>query len=101
MLPLVSSPFQAKFYGPFSVLRQVSEQNYLLSTRERRRKNQLCHVNLLKPYYTRRPQSGTLGESLQQRAIKPVLATDTAGRHLAVSLPALEDDGVVSPDESL
>ena len=32
LLPLVTAPFQAKFTGPFTVLRQVSEQNYLLST---------------------------------------------------------------------
>lgn len=27
-LPLVSSPFQAKYYGPFTVLRKVFELSY-------------------------------------------------------------------------
>ena len=56
LLPLVGSPFQAKFHGPFTVLRQISEQNYLLSTPKRKRNTQFCHVNLLKPYYTRGSQ---------------------------------------------
>ena len=46
LLPLVCSLFQAKFHGPFTVLRKLSEQNYLLSTPKRRKSTQLCHVNL-------------------------------------------------------
>ena len=44
------SPFQAKFVGPYTVVRQLSEQNYLIETPDRRKRNQLCHINLLKPY---------------------------------------------------
>ena len=62
VLALFGSPFQAKFHGPFTVLRQVSEQNYLLSTPKRRRNTQLCHVNLLKSYYTRGSQFCATGE---------------------------------------
>lgn len=32
LLPLVVSPFQAKFMGPYMVLKQLSEQNYLIVT---------------------------------------------------------------------
>uniref|UniRef100_A0A3B3R2R2 Gypsy retrotransposon integrase-like protein 1 n=1 Tax=Paramormyrops kingsleyae TaxID=1676925 RepID=A0A3B3R2R2_9TELE len=53
LLPLVSSPFQAKFSGPFTVLRKVSEVNYFIKTPLRRKPTQLCHVNLLKPYFAR------------------------------------------------
>ncbi len=98
LLPVVSSPFQAKFHGPFTVLRQVSELNYLLSTPERRRKTQLCHVNLLKPYYIREPQSCE-GEGGEQQTVKPVLVAETVGRQSAAHLPAHEDDGVVPPDD--
>lgn len=61
LLPLVSSPFQAKFQGPFKFFKRVSEQNYVLETPERRRKTQLCHVNLLKPYFVHEAQVGTGG----------------------------------------
>lgn len=53
LLPLVASPFQATFAGPYSVVRQVSDQNYVISTPDRKRSTQLCHINLLKPYFSR------------------------------------------------
>lgn len=56
LLPMVGSPFQAKFLGPYTVVKQLSEQNYLVATPERRKHHQLCHVNLLKPYYSRASQ---------------------------------------------
>lgn len=49
LLPIISSPFQVKFHSPFTVLLQVSEQNYLLSTPNLWKHSQLCHVNLLNP----------------------------------------------------
>ena len=54
LFPVVSSPFQAKFTDLFTVLRQLSDQNYLLSTPGRRKSTQLCHVNSLKPFYRNR-----------------------------------------------
>ncbi|XP_023191398.1 uncharacterized protein LOC111608951 [Xiphophorus maculatus] len=53
LCPIISSPFQAKFSGPYTVLKRLSDQNYLIATPERRKTTQLCHVNLLKPYYAR------------------------------------------------
>ena len=49
LLPVVSSPFQAKFLGPFNVLHKLSDLNYLIETPGHRRKTQVCHVNLLNP----------------------------------------------------
>ena len=51
LLSVVGSPFQTKFSGPYSVLRQVSDVNYLISTPDQRRSTQLCHGNMLKPYF--------------------------------------------------
>lgn len=36
----------------------MSDQNYLIATPDRRSSTQLCHVNLLKPYYVRVQESG-------------------------------------------
>lgn len=83
LLPMVNSPFQAKFSGPFTVLDQVSDQNVLLSTPKRRKATQLCHVNLLKSYYG--------SES------KPLSAAAAVGSQFFAG----EDDGVTAPDESL
>lgn len=51
LLPLPNSPFQAKFSGPYSVERCLSNENYLIGTPDRRKNFQLCHINLLKAYY--------------------------------------------------
>lgn len=32
LCPLVSSPFQAKYSGPYTVVERVSDQNYLIAT---------------------------------------------------------------------
>lgn len=72
LLPIVSSPFQAKFTGLFTVLRQLSDQNYLLSTPRCRKSTQLCHVNLLKPYYTRKPQVSAVSGEEQRESVKSV-----------------------------
>ncbi len=48
---LPSSPFDAKFEGPYVIKRRLSDENYILATPHRRRSTQLYHVNLLKPYY--------------------------------------------------
>lgn len=51
LLPIVDSPFQPKFCGQYTVVRQVSELNYVVANPQRKKATQLCHVNLLKPYY--------------------------------------------------
>ncbi len=50
MLPVLSSPFQAKFTGPYTIAKCYPNNNYLLNTPDRRKKVQVCHVNLLKSY---------------------------------------------------
>lgn len=54
LIPLAGSPFQAKFSGPYMVVRKVSELNYLIETPDRRKSVQLHHLNLLKPYFARK-----------------------------------------------
>lgn len=58
LLPIVTSSFQATFSGPYSVVKKLADQNYLIATPDRRSSTQLCHVNLLKPYYVRIQESG-------------------------------------------
>lgn len=36
LLPIISSPFRAKFSGPYEVVKQVSGLNYIISSPERR-----------------------------------------------------------------
>uniref|UniRef100_A0A9J8A7G0 Gypsy retrotransposon integrase-like protein 1 n=1 Tax=Cyprinus carpio carpio TaxID=630221 RepID=A0A9J8A7G0_CYPCA len=52
LLPVLSSPFQARFTGPYTIAKCYLNNNYLLNMPDRRKKVQVCHVNLLKPYMT-------------------------------------------------
>lgn len=89
LLPLPGSPFTAKFSGPYVIKRKVSETNYVVST-NRRRATQLCHVNLLKPYYT----------SLITHALGRVKAVALAGGGASSFQVTGEDDGI-GPDDAL
>jgi hypothetical protein len=49
--------------GPYTVIKQLSDQNFLMSTPERCKNLQLCHVNLLKAYHVRESsEQGTVAE---------------------------------------
>ena len=103
--PVVSSTFQAKFLGPFTVLRKLSALNYLIKTPGRRRKTQVCHVNLLKLYFSWGAHSSVVGGSVQPSA-SPALMVDTVRGYLSGDVVVLDDDdddddddGVVALDE--
>ena len=49
--------------GPYTVIKQLSDQNFLMSTPERCKNLQLCHVNLFKAYHVRESsEQGTVAE---------------------------------------
>ena len=91
LLPIPGSPFQAKFTGPYSVVRQVSEQNYLNATPDRRKSTQLCHVNLLKAYYAHVP---TMPGAYVAPEVKPAMFTTVA--HM---FPSTVSAGVADREE--
>ena len=53
LLPIPGNPLQARYFGPYSVKKKVSDLNYIVETPDRRKQTQLCHVNMLKPYVDR------------------------------------------------
>lgn len=69
LFPVVGSPFHAKFEGPYKVVTQVSDENYVISSLDRRRKSQLCHIDLLKPYYSPSVTSSVGGYSELRRCL--------------------------------
>ena len=44
---------QARYYGPYTVGKKISDINYIVNTPGRRKQKQLCHVNMLKQYIDR------------------------------------------------
>jgi len=52
-LPLHGQPLKARYRGPYTIEQKISEVYYLVKTPHRWKERRLCHVNMLKPYYSR------------------------------------------------
>ena len=61
LLPIPGSPFWAEFSGPYDIVFQVTDQDYLIPSPNRRKSTQLCHVNLLKSYCSPSSRSDLTG----------------------------------------
>ena len=57
LLPLHGQPLQACYCGPYTVEQKISEVDYVIKTPDRRKEKRICHVNMLKPYYSRERNS--------------------------------------------
>ena len=53
LFPVQSNPLQARFHGPYTVQKRVGDLNYVVETPDRKKRTQLCHVNMLKLYIDR------------------------------------------------
>ena len=53
LLPVNGKPLQPRYFGPYIVKEKVSDLNYILSTPDRRKNTQLCHINMSKSYINR------------------------------------------------
>ena len=53
LLPIPGRPFQARYFGPYTVEKKASDLNYIITTPDRRKQKQLCHINMLKEYVDR------------------------------------------------
>ena len=51
LFPFVGNPLQAKYSGPYKVVKKISDTNYLVRTPGRCKETQLCHINMLKAYH--------------------------------------------------
>ena len=52
-LPIRQYPLQNRYQGPYKILSQQGNNNYVIATPDRRKKKRLVHVNLLKVYHCR------------------------------------------------
>ena len=53
LLPIPGKPLQARYYGPYTVDKKLSDVNFIVNTPGRRKQKQLCHINMLKKYIDR------------------------------------------------
>ena len=52
-MPIPGRPLQARYFGPYTVEKKASDINYIITTPDRRKQKQLCHINMLKEYVDR------------------------------------------------
>ena len=65
LFPVVGNPLQAKYSGPYKVVKKISDTNYLVKTPDRRKETQVCHINMLKAYHEKpKPELVTLSNRL-------------------------------------
>ena len=78
-LPIPGSPLKAKFSGPYSVVKNVNNNTYIIRTPDRRKPTQIIHVNLLKAYHSRDTGNGS-GKTVVNLNLKveKVVETDTS-----------------------
>ncbi|KAL2099462.1 hypothetical protein ACEWY4_005942 [Coilia grayii] len=53
LMPMRGESLGTRFCGPYSVVKKVSDRNYVVKTPDRRKPTQLCHINLMKKYHDR------------------------------------------------
>ena len=53
LLPVHGKPLQAKYFGPYTIEEKVCSLNYVVTTPDRRKRKQICHINMLKLYVDR------------------------------------------------
>ena len=65
LFSVVGNPLQAKYSGPYKVVKKISDTNYLVKTPDRRKETQVCHINMLKAYHEKpKPELVTLNNRL-------------------------------------
>ena len=84
LLPISGDPMKARYQGPYMIQKKISEVNYVIETPDRRKKQRMCHINMLKKYHDRDEESTT--ESNPSDAVPESLVSASQ-----TNLPALGD----------
>ena len=53
LLPIPGRPLPTRYFGPYPIEKKASDLNYTITTPDRRKQKQLCHINMLKEYVDR------------------------------------------------
>ena len=53
LLPIPGRPLQTRYFGLYTVEKKASDLHYIITTPDRRKQKQLCHINMLKEYVDR------------------------------------------------
>ena len=69
LLPLQGQPLSARYCGPYVIEKKVGNLDYLVATLDRRKRAQLCYVNMLKLYFRRKNQEGCFSSAEKEASL--------------------------------
>ena len=72
LLPTQTDPLHVTLAGPYVIVKKVDDLNYVVSTPDRRKRTQYCHVNMIKRYYPR-SQLGTVSDKSTRNGLATLL----------------------------
>ena len=88
LLPITGQPLRAKYFGPYTVHEKVSDTNYVVLTPGRRKEKRLCHVNMIKKYFSRSHEE----ESPKQTSVPSNEVGYPSNVEVAISQPLGPDE---------
>ena len=94
--PVSKAPLSHKFSGPYTIKKCMNNNNYVVSTPDRRKSSQLVHVNLLKKYLKPLPKPVALHCASDSNVTRCKDVTRSTKEHvnddLSSLIPALVDN---------
>ena len=87
LLPIPGRPLQARYFGPYTTDKKISDLNYIINTPGRRKNKQICHVNILKQYFDR-----------DSSISKPITVVNTVPQESNVFEPKVNSDFIDKSD---
>ena len=94
--PVSKAPLSHKFSGPYTIKKCMNNNNYVVSTPDRRESSQLVHVNLLKKYLKPLPKPVALHCASDSNVTRCKDVTRSTKEHvnddLSSLIPALVDN---------
>lgn len=96
LMPVIGSPLQARYSAPHTVMEKLSDQNYIVATPGCRTRKQLCHVNLLKPYFPCAEDGSS--QKLGPPGVSPACVVTSVSPQVGAGL---EEEDMPGPDEAM
>ena len=106
LLPVPGDPLETRYFGPYIVSEKKSEQNYVMKTPDRRKSQQLCHTNMLKPYFERKKDIGpeivnAVNVGLSKDSYEPKILSDMTKLNNSDVLKNLDSEKLSHQNEKI
>ncbi|XP_059805417.1 uncharacterized protein LOC132380544 [Hypanus sabinus] len=81
LFPVQTNPLQTRFHGPYEIVSKINDVDYVVKTPDRRRSTQLCHINMLKPYFEKQSDAVTVVVSENEFDLTRNMIDDSSDFH--------------------